>query len=67
MKTEFWKIFEYTINNELKVKKDKLEINGFIFDKGTIIGKGILFSGIDLFRYIGRYLEIKNNKLIGIY
>ena len=64
MKTEFWKIFEYNINNVLVAKKD-IGIGGLTIDKGYKIGRGITFNGIDLFQYIGHYLEVERYK--GVY
>ena len=64
MKIEFWKIFEYSVNDVLIPKKD-IGIGGLTIFKGYGIGRGITFCGIDLFQYIGHYLEVKKYK--GVY
>jgi len=57
MKTHFNELF--TVNNGMINPKVQIHINGITMSPSVSFGGGVAFGGVDLTKYIDKYLEVE--------
>ena len=57
MKVHFDELF--TVNNGSVNPKTQIHINGITMSPGVSFGNGVSFGGVDLTKYIGKYIEVE--------
>ena len=64
MRINFHEIFNVNADGSIESKEKTIKIGGVQFVPGTRF-KDVSFGGIDLSKYIGRYLEVRDEN--GVY
>ncbi|MGC1177039.1 MAG: hypothetical protein WA843_03115 [Candidatus Saccharimonadales bacterium] len=56
-RVKFWDLFQPNPDGSIQPKKP-IKIAGVVLSPSVSFNKGVLFSGVDLFQYYGRDLEV---------
>jgi hypothetical protein len=58
----FWSLFTYNPDGTLEPKV-RVRIGGVEFGPGVKFNRGVAFSGVDLFRFVGNDLQIEKQRV----
>ncbi len=57
-RVNFWELFTYYADGSVEPKA-RVRIGGVEFGPGVRFSKGVSFSGVDLFKFIGKDLQVE--------